>query len=649
MDLVLNLILCAPLLGCVLSGLWGKQLGDSGSHAVTITLVGVSFVLSACVFKSMIFGGLAPFETIMYHWVTVNYIDLNVGYQIDQLTVFMMVVVTFVSLMVHIYSVGYMKDDPSNPRFFSYISGFTFSMLALVMANNFMLLFFGWEAVGLFSYLLIGFWFQKDSANSAATRAFLVNRVGDVGLLLGMAAILMFFGTLNYHNVFVQVPHFAAHVPLFNFFGTPVSMLTLMCVLLFAGAAGKSAQIPLHIWLEGSMEGPTPISALIHAATMVTAGVFMMARLSPLFEYSPAALSMVMILGAATCFFMGLLGLVQFDIKRVVAFSTLSQLGYMMAAQGASAFSIGLFHLMTHAAFKALLFLAAGSVIVGMHHEQDMRKMGGLARKMPITYLCMLMGALALVALPPFSGFYSKELIIDAVKDSTLPGHSLAYFFVAAGAFVTALYTFRMFFMVFHGASRHGGHHTPHESPWTIIVPLILLAIPSLIAGFVFFMPALHGFFQASITALPQYDVTARLAEEYPSAWAFTVHGLSTLPFWLAVAGVFSAWVAYVRYPALPQMLSQKFSAIYQLFLHKYGIDGLYDLIFRRGILTLSHFLWRIGDMLIIDKLIVDGTGAVVRFVGFIVRGLQTGRLYHYAFAMVLGLIFILGITFVLN
>jgi len=649
---ILNIALLAPLLGSLAAGLLGKLIQKEGAHCISIFCIAVSFVLSLDLFlQMMIFHSLQPSTLSLFHWALVKQVQFNIGYQVDALTVFMMLIVTFVSLMVHIYSIGYMADDPSNPRFFSYISGFTFSMLSLVMANNFLLLFFGWEAVGLFSYLLIGFWFHRESANVAAFRAFIANRVGDFGFILGVAAVFLYYGSLNYDTVFAATPALAAQGLTMNFLGWHVNVITLMCLLLFAGAAGKSAQIPLHIWLEGSMEGPTPISALIHAATMVTAGVFMIARLSPLFDYSLMALSTVMVLGAATALFMGILGLVQMDIKRVVAYSTLSQLGYMMAAQGVAAYPLGMFHLMTHASFKALLFLSAGSVIVALHHEQDMRKMGGLARRMPITYVCMLIGALALAAIPPFSGFFSKDLIIEAIQQSTLPGHGLAYIFVVLGAFVTALYTFRMVFLVFHGKPRMSPEQFAHvhESHWTIVLPLIFLALPSLVSGWLFFEPALQGWFGGSIHLLPSHNVLPALLQAYPNPEDFMIHAFHSLSFGLALAGIVAAWIGYVWAPTLPQKIANFLSWPYQMLLHKYGIDGFYDWFFGKGGMNLGRFLWKVGDDWVIDKSCVDGSGLMTRVLGTVLRGLQTGYLYHYAFAMVAGLFFILGAYYLVS
>ncbi len=644
---ILNLILLAPLVGSIAAGVFGRFLGKIAVHWITILLIALSFLLSCDVFSAMTcFHHMSSFSGDVYHWAVVNHLDFSIGYKVDELTVFMMVIVTFVSLMVHIYSVGYMVDDPSNERFFSYISGFTFSMLALVMANNFLMLFFGWEAVGLFSYLLIGFWFKKETANVAAFRAFIANRFGDLGFILGVAAILMYFGTLNYDAVFAATPALSAqHLTMsIGLFGWHFNVITVMCLLLFAGAAGKSAQIPLHIWLEGSMEGPTPISALIHAATMVTAGVFMVARLSPLFNESLMALSTILILGSATALFMGLLGIVQTDIKRVIAYSTLSQLGYMMAAQGVAGYSLGMFHLMTHASFKALLFLSAGSVIVGMHHEQDMRKMGGLARRMPVTYVCMLVGALALCAIPPFSGFFSKDLIIEAIQMSQIPLHQVAYVLVVLGTFVTALYTFRMFFLVFHGRSRldAGKLSAVHESPLSILIPLILLVIPSVISGWLFFSPSLQGWFGHSIEFLPGNMTVTDFAARYPTPWAFVRESVLTLPFWLGILGILTAFFAYVWKPHFPAKCAESLSLIYAALIQKYGIDALYDRVFGRGSMALGQFLWKVVDDFIIDKICVQGIGLFVRIFASVLRGIQTGYLTHYLFFMVIGVVVML-------
>ena len=645
---ILLIILLAPLLGSLVAGLFGRLIGVKGATWVTVTLMGISFVLAVGMFYQFAFLGHTPLNWTLYTFSNTGDYHFNIGILVDKLTVFMMLVVTFVSLLVHIYSIGYMAGDSGYQRFFSYISGFTFAMLSLVMANNFLLLFFGWEGVGLVSYLLIGFWFERESANYASLKAFIANRVGDLGFLLGIAAVLMYCGSLDYHTVFSMVQTGQLdHVNLV-ILGHSYSVISLIAILLFIGAIGKSAQIPLHIWLEGSMEGPTPISALIHAATMVTAGVFMVARLSPLFEHSAAALSTVLIIGSATAFFMGILGLVQMDVKRVIAYSTLSQLGYMMAALGVSAYPIGMFHLMTHAAFKALLFLSAGSVILAMHHEQDMRKMGGLWRKMPITYVCMLIGALALSAIPPFAGFFSKDLIIEAVQDSQIPGHAVASFFVVGGALITALYTFRMFFMTFHGKPRMSQetYDHVHESPLTVTLPLIALAIPSVFAGLWFFGPSLNGFFGSAIYIAPTHTVVATLAARYPTPWIFMCHALTTLPFWLAILGVVLAWICYGLYPQIPKILSQKLAWLYHFLVRKYWIDEGFDWIFGGGARILGSIAWYVGDRWILDKGLVEGSGRSVRLLSRVGRRLQTGFLQHYLLVMLMGIVLCMGFLY---
>ena len=643
----LLIVLLSPLAGSLIAGLLGKKIGVRGAHWATIIFMLVSFLSALWVAKLVIVNGLT-YNHNLYVWGSIDAFIMPVGFLVDHLTVYMMIIVTFVSLLVHIYSIGYMEGDPGNQRFFSYISGFTFAMLSLVMANNFLLLFFGWEGVGLVSYLLIGFWFKKESANFASLKAFIANRVGDLGFLLGIAAVLMYFGSIEYAPVFHAMPGFALKNETITVLGQHWSVITLASILLFVGAVGKSAQIPLHIWLEGSMEGPTPISALIHAATMVTAGVYMVARLSPIFEHSAVALSTVLIIGAATCFFMGILGLVQTDIKRVIAYSTLSQLGYMIAAEGASAYSIGLFHLMTHAAFKALLFLAAGSVIVGLHHEQDMRYMGGLRKYMPVTYICMLIGALALTAIPPFAGFYSKDLIIEAVSMSHLPGAGLATFFVVAGALITAMYTFRMFFKVFHGKEHMTEAQRKHikESPKTILFPLIILAIPSLLAGMYFLEPALNNFFGSALYVLPQHNTVVHLASEYHSVWQFTLHGLKTLPFWLAITGIVLMWICYVAAPSIPERLVRMAPWAHRFLVRKYWVEPAFETFFPWLTQRLGTILWRIGDILLIDRICVGGSALFVRLFGVVTRRLQTGFLYHYAFIMMLGLIVMMAWLF---
>ncbi len=639
-------IVLAPLFGAIAAGLFGRALGRSGAHWVTILTVGLSFALSCVVFKRIIFDGVAPANIALYSWLQSGGVDFQIGFLIDQLTVTMMVVVTFVSWMVHIYTIGYMHDDPGYQRFFSYISLFTFSMLMLVMANNFLQLFFGWEAVGLVSYLLIGFWFKRDTAIYANLKAFLVNRVGDFGFLIGIACVLMYFGSLDYAQVFAKAPELADTT--INVWGaTQWSLLTFTCLCLFVGAMGKSAQVPLHVWLPDSMEGPTPISALIHAATMVTAGIFMVARMSPLFELSTTALSVVLIIGSITAFFMGLLGLVQNDIKRVVAYSTLSQLGYMTVALGASAYAAAIFHLFTHAFFKALLFLAAGSVIIGMHHEQDMRSMGGLKRYMPITWVTSLIGSLALIGFPGTAGFFSKDAIIEAVKLSHTPGAQIGYYACLIGVFITALYSFRLVFLVFHGKERMD-HHTQehlHESPAVVWVPLVALAIPSLVAGLIGAGPMLFGdYFGASIVVAPAHDVLHHMAEHFHGPWAFVAHGVMQPPFWLAMGGVVTAWYLYLAQPTVPAKIAAAFKPIHSLLLDKYGFDRFNEWFFAGGARGTGGALSRYGDAGLIDGFMVNGSARLVGWFSTLMRGIQSGYLYHYAFAMILGLLALLGV-----
>ncbi len=642
MNQLLLIALLAPLLGSLLSGLFGRFLKVCGTNWTTIPLLAISMCISLYLFTYFCEINPPAYVVNLYTFGVFDQLHFSIGFLIDRLTVFMMIVVTFVSFLVHVYSVGYMQGDTGYARFFSYISGFTFAMLTLVMANNFLLLYFGWEGVGLFSYLLIGFWFHRENANYASLKAFLANRVGDLGFLLGIAMVLCYFGTLDYQTTFALVPTMTGLTV--NLFGHSISMITVMVILLFIGAIGKSAQIPLHIWLEGSMEGPTPISALIHAATMVTAGVFMVARLSPMFEYSDAALSIVLIIGALTCFFMGILGLVQNDIKRVVAYSTLSQLGYMMAAQGASAYAVGMFHLMSHAAFKALLFLAAGSVIIAMHHEQDMRKMGGLARKMPITYICMLIGALALCGIPPFSGFFSKDMIIDAVHNSLIPGHQFAFILVGAAALVTALYTFRMFFMVFHGKPRMSPeeYHHVKESPWTITLPLIILAIPSVFIGLLFMHADLNGFFGTSIFIAPAHNTMTELRNLYQTPWQFFVQNAFDWPCLLAFTGIILSYIAYVRCPKIPLILTRCLPFLHTFLVKKYYIDSSYDYFFTGCARIFGLISYRIGDVFLIDSTCVEGSARNFTRLGTLFKRWQTGLLYHYTLAMVVGVLMIM-------
>ncbi len=646
MKLVYIAIPLVCLLAAVVAGVFARQVGRVGAHTVTIGGVAVAFLLSAFVLYDVMQGNV--FNGSVYTWAVSGGVPFEIGFLIDELSATMMVVVTFVSLMVHVYTIGYMHDDGGYQRFFSYISLFTFAMLMLVMANNFLQLFFGWEAVGLVSYLLIGFWFDRESAVRANLKAFLVNRVGDFGFILGIAAVLYVFGTLDYAAVFASAGDPTYREGLVEgFAGTQWSWITVICLLLFVGAMGKSAQVPLHVWLPDSMEGPTPISALIHAATMVTAGIFMVARMSPLFELSSTALSVVLVIGAVTALFMALVGIVQNDIKRVVAYSTLSQLGYMMVALGASAYAAGMFHLVTHAFFKALLFLAAGSVIIALHHEQDMRKMGGLRQEMPITYLTAVAGSLALAGIPPFAGFFSKDAIIEAVHAADLPGAGFAGFAVTAGVFVTAFYTFRLLFMTFHGKPRmdeQAWHHAK-ESPWVVTVPLIVLALASVLAGVVYFEPMLFGeYFGGTLDAHPERDTIARLAEAYHGSEglgliaAFVAHAVTALPFWLALAGIVSAWYLYVRRPQLPQTIAARARTLYVILYHKYGVDEFYQFVFAGGTRRLGNLLWRVGDVRLIDGLAVNGTARVVGWVSGVVRHIQSGYVFHYAFAMIIGL-----------
>ena len=639
-------IVTAPLAAAIVAGLFGRQIGRVGAHSITIGAVGLSFLLSLIPFWQIVIAGDAPYNANVYTWLESAGIPFHIGFLIDELTTTMMVVVTFVSWMVHIYTVGYMHDDPGYQRFFSYISLFTFSMLMLVMSNNFLQLFFGWEAVGLVSYLLIGFWYKRDRAIYANLKAFLVNRVGDFGFLLGIAAILMYCGSLDYVQVFDRAVGLE-HETIAILGRQPWSVMTVICLLLFVGAMGKSAQVPLHVWLPDSMEGPTPISALIHAATMVTAGIFMVARMSPLFELSTTALSVVLVIGALTAFFMGLLGLVQNDIKRVVAYSTLSQLGYMTVALGASAYAAAIFHLFTHAFFKALLFLAVGSVIIALHHEQDMRKMGGLRKYMPITYWTCLIGSLALIGFPGFAGFFSKDAIIQAVHHSHIAGATFAYYAVLVGVFITALYSFRLVFLVFHGEERidpRAKEHL-HESPAVVWVPLVALAIPSVIAGAIAVGPMLFGeYFDHSIIVHHEHDVLGRMANDYHGVLGFLVHGLMTAPLWLAVSGVIVAWYCYVRRPDFPRRVSDSLSAVYTVLVEKYGCDRFNDWFFGGGARGAGNMLWQFGDVRLIDGLIVNGLAKMVRWCSNVFRTLQSGYLYHYAFAMILGLLALLGV-----
>ena len=659
-DLLLAVPL-APLAGSAIAGLFGTRffgnlIGRAASHTVTILGVLIASLISAYVLNGVLDG--ASYNGTVYSWMTLGKLKLEVGFMIDSLTAMMMCVVTFVSLMVHIYTIGYMHDDEGYNRFFSYISLFTFSMLMLVMSNNFLQLFFGWEAVGLVSYLLIGFWFKRPTAIYANMKAFLVNRVGDFGFILGIGLLLAYAGSMNYTEVFAKRNELSAlMLP-----GTDWRLITVACICLFIGAMGKSAQFPLHVWLPDSMEGPTPISALIHAATMVTAGIFMVTRMSPLFELSDTALSFVLVIGAITALFMGFLGIIQNDIKRVVAYSTLSQLGYMTVALGASAYSVAVFHLMTHAFFKALLFLGAGAVIIGMHHDQDIRNMGGLSKYMPVTWITSLLGSLALIGTPFFSGFYSKDSIIEAVSASHIAGSGFAQFAVLAGVFVTAFYSFRMYFLVFHGEERfgkaHHDHHDhsdeehhglapgekPHEAPWVVTLPLVLLAIPSVFIGFITIGPMLFGdFFKGVVFVGENHHAMRELAEEFHGAAEMSVHALTTLPFWLALGGVASAYYCYMVNPKVPAWFHDKFKSLYTLLDNKYYMDKINDIVFAAGARQLGRSLSSAGDRVLIDGLVVNGSARAVGWFAGVTRTFQTGYIYHYAFTMILAVAIYLG------
>ncbi|ULR90057.1 NADH-quinone oxidoreductase subunit L [Comamonas sp. B21-038] len=663
----------APLAGSLLAGIFGTALGGNrigrvGSRTLTILAVFIAFVISAMTFQSVVFEG-ATFNQTLYTWMTVGSLKMEIGFMIDSITAMMMCVVTFVSLMVHIYTIGYMAEDDGYDRFFSYISLFTFSMLMLVMSNNLLQLFFGWEAVGLVSYLLIGFYFKKETAIFANMKAFVVNRVGDFGFILGIGLIAAYTGTLNYTEIFAKTQELSG----MTLPGSTWSLMTVICICLFIGAMGKSAQFPLHAWLPDSMEGPTPISALIHAATMVTAGIFMVSRMSPLYELSDAALNFILVIGSITALFMGILGIIQNDIKRVIAYSTLSQLGYMTIALGVSAYSVSVFHLMTHAFFKALLFLGAGSVIMGMHHNQDIRWMGGVRKYMPITWITFLLGNLALIGTPFFSGFYSKDAIIEAVHASNLPAAGFANFAVLAGVFITAFYSFRLYFIVFHGKERydqnpdahHDDHHAhddhhghghdakPHESPWVVTLPLVLLAIPSVVIGAIALMPMLFGDFFKGVIYVDgsKHGAMAELAEKIHGWIPMALHGFTAAPFWLALAGVVTSYVFYMLKPEIPaaiKRVSEKVG-LYQVLEGKYGVDWVYENIFARGSRVLGSLFWKVGDQGLIDGLIVNGSWKVVGRISALVRWLQTGYVYHYALVMILGIFLAMTYFVLLN
>jgi NADH-quinone oxidoreductase subunit L len=636
-------IVLAPLAAAVVAGLGGRFVGRAGAHTLCIAGVAVSFAGSAWVLQQLL-DGAPVFNQAVYTWGVSDGLRMEIGFLIDNLSALMMTVVSFVSLAVHVYTIGYMRDDPGYTRFFAYISLFTFSMLMLVMSNNFLQLFFGWEAVGLVSYLLIGFWFKRPTAIFANLKAFVVNRIGDFGFIVAIAIIVAYMGSLDYAEVFARIPQALGH-DLYLTPGEPSKVITVICVGLFLGAMGKSAQVPLHVWLPDSMEGPTPISALIHAATMVTAGIFMVARLSPLFQMSPDALHFIVVIGATTALFMGLLGLVNNDIKRVVAYSTLSQLGYMTAALGAGAYGAGIFHLMTHAFFKALLFLAAGSVIIAMHHEQDMRRMGGLRKYLPVTYWTCLIGSLALIGFPGFSGFFSKDIIIEAVKASDTQGSEYAYVCILLGVFVTALYSFRLVFMTFHGRERMDEHTREHlhESPWVVTLPLIALAIPSIAIGWYTVGPVVFGgFFEGAIAHAP-HGPLAELGAEFHGPAAFLTHAFGSPAVYLALAGVAAAWYLYLKRPELPDRIAARFSRLYRLLANKYYFDWFNENVVATGVRNFGTSLWRRGDETVIDGWLVNGSARAVAGLAGIVRHVQSGYLYHYAFAMIIGLSLLLG------
>ncbi len=627
-----------PLLGALIAGLGG--VGRSTAHRVTIACTGISTLLSLLLYKRIILEQGASLNEVAYTWLGGEWLTLEIGFLVDPLSVTMMVVVSLVSWLIHIYTIGYMRDDPGYQRFFSYISLFTFAMLMLVTANNFLQLFFGWEAVGLVSYLLIGFWFKRESAIAANLKAFLVNRVGDFGFIIGIAAVLAFFGSLDYDTVFQRSDELRGAVLVI--LGQDISMATLICGCLFVGAMGKSAQVPLHVWLPDSMEGPTPISALIHAATMVTAGIFMVARMSPLYELSEVVLNLILIIGAVTALSMGILGIVQHDIKRVIAYSTLSQLGYMTAALGASAYAAAMFHLVTHAFFKALLFLGAGSVIIALHHKQDLRNMGGLYRYMPLTWIAMLAGSLSLIGFPGTAGFYSKEAIIEAMHYSRLPGAGFAAFALTLGVFFTGLYTFRLLFLAFHGRERTrvDEREQLRESPRVVTIPLLVLMVPSLVIGLPLVELMLYGgYFRESITVLPQHAVLATMRADFHGVWSYAAHALLTWPFWLAMAGVAVAAYCYLLRPQLPGRIATAAGPWYRLLLCKYGFDAFYLGPLAGGVRRVAHRLWQDVDSTLIDRWMVNGTAHSMYLLSAVVRRLQTGRLYHYAFMMILGLL----------
>lgn len=634
-----------PLIAALAAGLFGWALKDTLSHWVTCVAVIVAAGLSIDVFMQVLDG--ASFYGNFWTWMISDKFIVPVGMMIDPLTAIMMVTVTVVSACVHIYTIGYMHGDPGYSRFFAYISAFTFSMLVLVMGNNFFTLFFGWEAVGLFSYLLIGFWFKRESANYAALKAFIVNRIGDFGFAVGILAVWYYFGTIDYREVFAAVSTIVAEGHVLNFLGWEMDAITFICLALFVGAMGKSGQVPLHVWLPDSMEGPTPISALIHAATMVTAGVFMVARLSPMFEFSETALAAVILVGALTAWMCATIGLVQNDIKRVIAYSTCSQLGYMFVACGVSAYSAGIFHLMTHAYFKSLLFLAAGSVIHAVLAQQDIRKMGQLRKYMPITYITMLIAALALSGMPPFAGFWSKDLIIEATMVREMGWVSeVAYYALLSGVFMTAFYTFRMFFLTFHNTDRVPAETKAHlhESPKVITVPLLILAIGAFGAGLWGYYgldianpEVMNGFFGSSLFVMEAHNPLIRL-EELEHAGHLSLLS-EYMPLILAILGIATAWFMYFKESTLPARLVAAFPRLHAFLLNKWYWDELYEKIFIRPAQCLGMLLWQKGDLAMIDKGVIHGGIVDSVLAGAAkLRRMQTGMVYHYAYGMVIGL-----------
>jgi NADH-quinone oxidoreductase subunit L len=627
-------IVFLPLLASIIAGFFGRAIGDRGAQIVTCGAVLIAAVLGIPVFREIL-SMSGPQVIPLFTWISAGGVDVSWAIRLDTLSGVMILVVTIVSAMVHVYSVGYMAEDPAIPRFMAYLSLFTFFMLALATADNFVQLFFGWEGVGLLSYLLIGFWYDRPSANDAAIKAFIVNRVGDFGFALGIFAVFVIFGSLDFGTVFSKAPGAAATT--IDFLGWQLPSLTLASILLFIGAMGKSAQIGLHTWLPDAMEGPTPVSALIHAATMVTAGVFMVARLSPIFEYAPGALGLVGVVGGTTAIFAASVGMAQNDIKRVIAYSTCSQLGYMFFAAGVSAYAAGMFHLFTHAFFKALLFLASGSVIHAMGGEQDMRRMGGLWKKIPITYALMWIGSLSLAGIPFFAGYYSKDTILAAAWASGTAVGRYSFVLGSFAAFMTAFYSWRLLFMTFHGEPRADEEtmHHAHESPWVMLIPLFVLAAGAVFAGYLmygdFVGAARNAFWKGSILVLPGHDAIAG-AERIPGY-------IALVPFVLALAGIATAYLAYVARPEIPALFVKRFRALYLFVLNKWYFDELYNWLFVRPAFSIGEGLWKSGDGAVIDGLGPDGVAAATRDLARQASRLQTGYVYHYAFVMLIGVV----------